>query len=325
MANQGNDNSRVIIKAIIIISSIPFLDREHTLIKSTRGGSRNTKKRRPKMQISHIIFGSQHSLQDVTNCETEVISVGQILFVRRLTNSFFGCFYFYLEWRGQIQRVFSLLQRTCGTSCAFEPITVFQRVLREVDLCLLKICVDQRRSRSYDLFLKGGPEPLEKDINEILGSKHEDQISDPFFELVPNTTLVRFSYLLRLCNFCKAPRDMQNPAEVPEDSRVLRARRLCTQLLIASTPGSSSLERPGLENTTRQPWSDATCPCTTSWSAYFRSVTLFLLKRARQSTRSGVTRARCVRPWLTRSFVWTGTGSFRRGCARFRGDRRLRT
>jgi len=97
MANQGNDNSRVIIKAIIIISSIPFLDREHTLIKSTRGGSRNTKKRRPKMQISHIIFGSQHSLQDVTNCETEVISVGQILFVRRLTNSFFGCFYFYLE------------------------------------------------------------------------------------------------------------------------------------------------------------------------------------------------------------------------------------
>ena len=31
----------------------------------------------------------------------------------------------------------------------------------------------------------------------------------PFFELVQNTTLVRFSYLLRLCNFCKAPRDMR--------------------------------------------------------------------------------------------------------------------
>jgi len=30
-----------------------------------------------------------------------------------------------------------------------------------------------------------------------------------FFELVQNTTLVRFSHLLRLYNFCKAPRDMQ--------------------------------------------------------------------------------------------------------------------
>jgi len=44
---------------------------------------------------------------------------------------------------------------------------------------------------------------------------------------------------------------------------VLRARRLCTQLPIALTPGSSSPERPGLGNTTGQPWSDATCPCTT--------------------------------------------------------------
>ena len=54
----------------------------------------------------------------------------------------------------------------------------------------------------------GPDEPLEKEINEILGSKREDRLSDPFFELVQNTTLVRFSYLLRLCNFCKAPRDM---------------------------------------------------------------------------------------------------------------------
>jgi len=113
------------------------------------------------------------------------------------------------------------------------------------------------------------------------------------------------------------------PAEVPEDSRVLRARRVCTQLPIASTPGSSSPKRPGLDNITSQPWSDATCPCTTSWSAYFRFVMLFLLKKARQSTRSGITGARCVRPWLTRYIVWTG--SFQRGWARFRGDRRLRT
>jgi len=59
------------------------------------------------------------------------------------------------------------------------------------------------------LCIKGGPEPLEKQINEILGSKREDRFSNPFFELVQNTTLVRFTYLLRLCNFCKGPRDMR--------------------------------------------------------------------------------------------------------------------
>jgi len=65
-------------------------------------------------------------------------------------------------------------------------------------------------SAFFHIFLfKGGPEPLEKEINEILGSKREDRLLDPFFEVVQNTTLVRFSYLLRLCNFCKAPRDMR--------------------------------------------------------------------------------------------------------------------
>ena len=57
--------------------------------------------------------------------------------------------------------------------------------------------------------VKGGPEPLEKEIHEILGSKCEDRFSDPFFDWVQNIILVRFSYLLRLCNFCKAPRDMR--------------------------------------------------------------------------------------------------------------------
>jgi len=56
---------------------------------------------------------------------------------------------------------------------------------------------------------KGGPEHLEKEINEILGWKREDRLSDPFFELVQATSFVRFSYLLRLCNFCKAPRDLR--------------------------------------------------------------------------------------------------------------------
>jgi len=63
----------------------------------------------------------------------------------------------------------------------------------------------------YFIFVsfKGGPEPLEKEINEILGSKREDRLLDPFFELVQNATFDRFSYLLRLCNFCEALRDMR--------------------------------------------------------------------------------------------------------------------
>ena len=57
--------------------------------------------------------------------------------------------------------------------------------------------------------LKGGPEPLENEINQILGSKFEDRFSDHFSDLVQNICSVQFSYLLRLCNFCKAPRDMR--------------------------------------------------------------------------------------------------------------------
>jgi len=56
---------------------------------------------------------------------------------------------------------------------------------------------------------KGGPEPLEKEIHEILGSKCEDRFSDPIFDWVQKIILVRFSCLLRLCNFCKAPRDIR--------------------------------------------------------------------------------------------------------------------
>ena len=56
---------------------------------------------------------------------------------------------------------------------------------------------------------KGGPEPLENEINKILGSKREDRFSDHFSDLVQNICSVRFSYLLRLIIFCKAPRDMR--------------------------------------------------------------------------------------------------------------------
>jgi len=50
---------------------------------------------------------------------------------------------------------------------------------------------------------------------------------------------------------------------------------------IASKPDSSHPEQPGLDNRTSQPWSEseATCPCTTSVSAYLRFVTIFSLKK----------------------------------------------
>jgi len=57
--------------------------------------------------------------------------------------------------------------------------------------------------------VKSGPEPLENEINKILGSKREDRFSDHFSDLVQNICSVRFSYLLRLSIFCKAPQDMR--------------------------------------------------------------------------------------------------------------------
>ena len=65
------------------------------------------------------------------------------------------------------------------------------------------------RSRNTQPHLKGGPEPLENEINQILGSKREDRFSDHFSDLVQNICSVRFSYLRRLSIFCKAPRDMR--------------------------------------------------------------------------------------------------------------------
>jgi len=36
-------------------------------------------------------------------------------------------------------------------------------------------------------WLKGGPEPLEKESHEFLGSKRDDRCFNPFFEMVPKT------------------------------------------------------------------------------------------------------------------------------------------
>jgi len=35
--------------------------------------------------------------------------------------------------------------------------------------------------------VEGGPEPLEKESHEFLGSKRDDRFSDPFFDMVPKT------------------------------------------------------------------------------------------------------------------------------------------
>jgi len=40
--------------------------------------------------------------------------------------------------------------------------------------------------------IEGRPEPPEKEIHEMLGSKREDRLSDPFFDPVQDTSLVRF-------------------------------------------------------------------------------------------------------------------------------------
>jgi len=54
----------------------------------------------------------------------------------------------------------------------------------------------------------GGPEPPAEEINEILGSKREDQFSNPFFELVQKKCQVRFWHLLWHGNLCKGPQTL---------------------------------------------------------------------------------------------------------------------
>ena len=101
----------------------------------------------------------------------------------------------------------------------------------------------------------------------------------PFF-VIWYTCLVRFSHLLRLCNFCKAPQDMRKfPQKYQKIAGCWECAVYGSLPPIASKPGSSSPERTGLNNITSQSWSDATCPCTTSSSAYFHFVTLFLFER----------------------------------------------
>ena len=84
-----------------------------------------------------------------------------------------------------------------------------------------------QKRKNIQIPLKGGPEPLENEINKILCSEREDRFSDHFSDLVQNICSVRFSYLLRLsilvqniCSvrfsyllrlsiFCQTPRDIR--------------------------------------------------------------------------------------------------------------------
>ena len=72
-----------------------------------------------------------------------------------------------------------------------------------------KILLDYLLGGFRSTLIKGGPEPLENEINKILGLKREDRFSDHFSDLVQNICSVLFSYLLRLSIFCNAPRDLR--------------------------------------------------------------------------------------------------------------------
>ena len=43
------------------------------------------------------------------------------------------------------------------------------------------------QDKEIKMHIKGGPEPLEKESHEFLGSKRDDRFSNPFFEMVPKT------------------------------------------------------------------------------------------------------------------------------------------
>ena len=53
-----------------------------------------------------------------------------------------------------------------------------------VHSCLCSWAVGISKKIWIQTYFKGGPEPLEKEIRKILGSKREDRFSDPFLKLV---------------------------------------------------------------------------------------------------------------------------------------------
>jgi len=130
-------------------------------------------------------------------------------------------------------------------------------------------------------------------------------ISQPDFQnqSINNTTLVRFSYLLRLCIFCEAPRGLWKFPQKCQKIAGCWGRAIYVHNFRSLRHQAHPLWNDRVwDTTTSQPWSDATCPCTTSWSTYFRFVTLFLLKKARQSTSSGVVYRGTLRQTMVDSY-----------------------
>ena len=129
-----------------------------------------------------------------------------------------------------------------------------------------------KKSSSREI-LKGAaaPEPRKRwDLGP--GSKRENRFSGPSFWYGTKYLFVLASPP-RLSNFWKGPRDMQKFLQKYQKTA---GCWVCTvygsQLWITSKPGSSPLDRPGLNYITSQPWSHTTCPCTNASSAYFRFV-----------------------------------------------------
>jgi len=57
--------------------------------------------------------------------------------------------------------------------------------------------------------LKGGPEPLEKEIHKIFGSKREDRFSDPFLKLVKKNSGSFFRTCFITVIYVKDPRTLR--------------------------------------------------------------------------------------------------------------------
>jgi len=95
-----------------------------------------------------------------------------------------------------------------------------KRLLVRIQVALVRFLPENEHDKSQRDFLgfyatntnvKVGPEPLEKEIQEILlCSKREDRFSNPFFEVVQKTCQVRFSYLLRYGNLFKGLRHCES-------------------------------------------------------------------------------------------------------------------
>jgi len=121
-----------------------------------------------------------------------------------------------------------------------------------------------------------------------------------------NSYKKRVSFIFRTCfglviflTYLKGPRTLR---KFPLKCQKI-AGTVYTQPPIDSKPGSSPLERPGPDNITGQPWSDAMCPCNIASSTVPCLFHQKELDKAEVRTSRGSTGERCLRQWLTRDIV----------------------